>query len=207
MSGPFEAEAIPPAAAGEADITGLADSELAAQLEALLVVSDGPLALEVAVAATGVPEARAADALGRLERRYRDEGHGFRLRQTAGGWVLFAAPEHYDVIHRAVVDQQPARLSAAALETLAVVAYRQPVTRGQIAAIRGVGVDAVMRTLVSRGLVEERGSDPGTGALFYGTTTEFLDRLSIRSVAELPELAPYMPDIDAVHGLDESFSI
>lgn len=181
----------------------LSDAELAAQLEALLVVSDGPLLMSTLVQATGVDDARVGQALVGLRTQYDDQGRGFRLRDTAAGWALFAAPEHHDVVRRAVVDQQPARLSAAALETLAVVAYRQPVTRGQVAAIRGVGVDAVMRTLLTRGLVDEQGADSSTGAILYRTTTEFLNRLGIRSLDELPDLGPYMPDVESSHDSED----
>jgi segregation and condensation protein B len=181
----------------------LSDAELAAQLEALLVVSEGPLAVGTIVEATGVDEQRVDRTLARLDTQYRDDGRGFRIRRTATGWALYAAEEHHEVIRRAVVDQQPARLSAAALETLAVVAYRQPVTRGQVAAIRGVGVDAVMRTLLTRGLVDEQGADPSTGAILYRTTDEFLERLGIRSLVELPDLGPYMPDVESSHDSED----
>jgi segregation and condensation protein B len=181
----------------------LSDADVAAQLEALLVVSDGPLMVSTLVGAIGIDEVRIGHVLGGLAAQYVEQERGFRLRDTAAGWALFAAPEHHEVVRRAVVDQQPARLSAAALETLAVVAYRQPVTRGQVAAIRGVGVDAVMRTLLTRGLVDEQGADPSTGAILYRTTTEFLNRLGIRSIDDLPDLGPYMPDVESSHDVED----
>lgn len=196
-SGPVSAEPADGALSGaERDV--VTDAQLAAQLEALLVVTDGPLAVSTAAEATASSPERVSRALVRLRDEYHTDRRGFRVRQTAEGWALHAAPEHHDVVRRAVVDQQPSRLSAAALETLAVVAYRQPVTRGQVAAIRGVGVDAVMRTLLSRGLIDEQGADPSTGAILYRTSTEFLDRLGIRSLDELPDLGQYMPDIESI---------
>ncbi len=174
------------------------DPDLMAQLEALLVVSDVPVTAAVAGSATQVDLARIERVLAQLALRYAQEGRGFRLRETAAGWSLFAAPEHHEVVRRAVVDQQPGRLSAAALETLAVVAYRQPVSRAQVAAIRGVSVDAVMRTLLARGLIEERGVTTATGAILYGTTTEFLQRLGLTNLEELPDLAPHLPDVGSL---------
>jgi segregation and condensation protein B len=134
----------------------------------------------------------------------RDGGRprGFELRSAAGGWRIYSAPAYADVVGRFVLDGQSARLTQAALETLAVIAYRQPVTRGQVSAVRGVNVDSVVRTLTARGLVAEVGTDPSSGALLYATTGYFLERMGLSSLDELPPLAPYLPDIDALEGLD-----
>jgi segregation and condensation protein B len=117
---------------------------------------------------------------------------------VAGGWRLYTRDEYAPWVQRFVLDGQQARLTQAALETLAVVAYRQPVSRARVSAIRGVNVDGVMRTLVSRGLVEESGAEPETGAYLYRTTSYFLERLGLTSLEDLPDLAPHLPDLDAL---------
>ena len=129
---------------------------------------------------------------------------GFELRHAGEGWRIYSAPAYADVVGRFVLDGQSARLTQAALETLAVVAYRQPVTRGQVSAVRGVNVDGVMRTLTARGLVVEVGTEPTSGALLYGTTGYFLERMGLSSLDELPPLAPYLPEIDALEGVDDT---
>lgn len=123
---------------------------------------------------------------------------GFELREVAGGWRLYSSRLYADVVGRFVVDGQSSRLSQAALETLAVVAYRQPVTRGHVSQIRGVNVDSVMRTLASRGLVTEVGETGG--AVLYGTTTEFLERMGLSTLEDLPALAPFLPDLADIDG-------
>ena len=149
-------------------------AELRPSLEALLMVADQPL----------------------------DEaGRGFELRHVAGGWRVYSRAEYAPVIERFMLDGQTAKLTQAALETLAIVAYRQPVSRARVGAVRGVNVDAVMRTLVTRGLVEEAGTDPESGAVLYRTTTQFLQRLGLGSIDELPALAPFLPEVDALDEL------
>ena len=122
------------------------------------------------------------------------EGRGFDLREVAGGWRLYTREECAPVVERFLTDGQEVRLTQAALEALAVVAYRQPVSRAQVSAVRGVNCDAVLRTLTLRGLVEEQSTDPETGAILYRTTDYFLERLGLASLAGLPELAPFLPD-------------
>src|SRR3712207_775969 len=129
-----------------------------------------------------------------ISARYTAAGHGFDLRRAAGGWRLYTRPEYAAYVERFVLDGQSVRLTQAALETLAVVAYKQPVTRSRISAIRGVNCDGVMRTLATRGLIEECGTEPETGAYLYRTTTLFLEKLGLNSVDELPPLAPFLPD-------------
>src|SRR5204863_5603135 len=121
---------------------------------------------------------------------------GFELRRVAGGWRIYSRAEHAPVLERFVLDGQTSRLSQAALETLAIVAYRQPVSRARVSAVRGVNVDAVMRTLVTRGLVEEAGTEPESGAILYRTTSYFLERLGLASLDDLPDLAPFLPDLE-----------
>ena len=125
---------------------------------------------------------------------YTAEGRGFDLREVAGGWRLYTREQCAPVVERFLTDGHEVRLTQAALEALAVVAYRQPVSRARVSAVRGVNCDAVMRTLTLRGLVEEQSTDPETGAILYRTTGYFLERLGLASLADLPELAPFLPD-------------
>jgi len=126
--------------------------------------------------------------------RYDEAGRGFELREVAGGWRFYTRASCAAYVERFVLDGQQARLTQAALETLAVVAYRQPVSRARVSAVRGVNCDGVMRTLVLRGLIAEDGTDPDTGAILFGTTSYFLERLGLASLADLPPLAPFLPD-------------
>jgi segregation and condensation protein B len=132
--------------------------------------------------------------LSALADAYQAEGRGFDLREVAGGWRLYTREECAPVVERFLTDGQEVRLTQAALEALAVVAYRQPVSRARVSAVRGVNCDAVMRTLTLRGLIEEQSTDPETGAILYRTTDYFLERLGLASLADLPELAPFLPD-------------
>jgi segregation and condensation protein B len=157
---------------------------------------------EVALAsALGLPVDRVRHELAALVEDFDTAGRGFELRQVAGGWRIFSRAEYAPVVERFMLDGQTARLTQAALETLAIVAYRQPVSRARVGAVRGVNVDAVMRTLVTRGLVEEAGTDPESGALLYRTTQYFLHRIGLTSVDELPALAPFLPEVDALDEL------
>ncbi|WP_395298525.1 SMC-Scp complex subunit ScpB [Kitasatospora hibisci] len=144
------------------------------------------------------PRAEVAAALRELSAEYTAQGRGFDLRLVAGGWRFYSRAECAPAVERFVLDGQQARLTQAALETLAVVAYRQPVSRSRVSAVRGVNCDGVMRTLVQRGLVEEAGSEPETGAILYRTTNYFLERMGLRGLDELPELAPFLPEVDDV---------
>ena len=171
-------------------------AELRPSLEALLMVADEPLD-EIALAtATGYPTEEVVLALQGLATEYTEQGRGFELRNVGGGWRYYTREEYAAVVEGFVLDGQQARMSQAALETLAVVAYKQPVSRARVSAIRGVNVDGVMRTLLTRGLVEEAGQDHETGANLYRTTGYFLERIGVTSLDELPELAPYLPDMD-----------
>jgi segregation and condensation protein B len=179
---------------------------LPAALEAILMVSEASVPVERLAVAVERTTDEVVDALVGLVAEYRgDDGarpRGFELREGAGGWRIYSASAHGDVVGRFVLEGQSSRLSQAALETLAVVAYRQPVTRGQVSAVRGVNVDGVVRTLLARGLVAELGQDPSSGAVLFGTTGEFLDRMGWSSLAELPPLAPHLPGVEAVGALD-----
>jgi len=179
----------------------------AAALEAVLMVADEPVPAVQLATVLGVPTGQVEAILASLAAEYRGESgarpRGFELREAGGGWRVYSAPAHADVVGRFVLEGQAARLTQAALETLAVIAYRQPVTRGQVSAVRGVNVESVMRTLVTRGLVAEVGTEP-SGALLYGTTSYFMERMGMASLDELPPLAPYLPDLESMSGIDEA---
>lgn len=170
------------------------DATLTAPLEALLLMATEPLsALELAQAVE-VPVAEVTAALEMLARFYDDTGRGFELRHVGQGWRFYTRAEHADLIGRWVMEGQQAKLSQAALETLAVVAYLQPISRSRVSGIRGVNVDGVMRTLVTRGLVEEAGSSEETGAMLFRTSVVFLEKMGFTSLDDLPPIAPYLPE-------------
>jgi segregation and condensation protein B len=173
---------------------------LRAAVEAVLLVVDAPVS-EVALAqACECGPGQVLDVLQALADDYAAGERGLTLRQVSGGWRLFTNPACAEVVERFVRDGQHARLTQAALETLAVVAYRQPVSRSRVSAVRGVNVDGVIRTLLARGLVEEAGTETESGAVLYRTTSYFLDRLGLRGLDELPELAPFLPEIGSLEG-------
>ena len=174
----------------------VAVAELRPALEALLMVADQPLDVATLASAAGHPVSDVEAALEELAAEYTEQGRGFELRNVAGGWRFYTREEYAAVVEGFVLEGQQARLTQAALETLAVVAYKQPVSRARVSAIRGVNVDGVMRTLLTRGLVEEAGQDGEHGAMLYRTTGYFLERIGVTSLDELPELAPYLPDMD-----------
>ncbi|MER7892846.1 SMC-Scp complex subunit ScpB [Micromonospora sp. NPDC094482] len=172
----------------------LDDAKLRGALEAILLVVDEPVSeLTLAQVLEQQPE-RVGAMLDDISAGYTAARHGFELRRAAGGWRLYTRPEYASYVERFVLEGQSVRLTQAALETLAVVAYKQPVTRSRISAIRGVNCDGVIRTLVTRGLVEECGTEAESGAFLYRTTTLFLEKLGLNTVDELPPLAPFLPD-------------
>lgn len=173
-------------------------AELCAAIEAVLFVQDAPLS--VAALAAGLQQTTDAvtAAIERLQSGYADRRAGLELREVAGGVRLYTRAEQADVIEHFLQDGQRTRLSQAALETLAVIAYRQPVTRARVSAIRGVNVDGVVRTLLARGLIVEVGADPETGGGLFRTTDLFLERMGLTSLDELPSLAPLLPSVEGV---------
>ena len=173
---------------------GLDDRQLRAALEAILLVVDEPVSEATLADALSQPVDRVAGTLAALSAEYEAEGRGFDLRRAAGGWRYYTRAEQARHVERFVLDGQQTRLTQAALETLAVIAYKQPVTRSRVAAIRGVNCDGVIRTLLTRGLVEEAGTEPETGAHLYRTTSVFLEKLGLDSLDQLPPLAPFLPD-------------
>ena len=184
----------------------MSEYDLRAPIEAILMVISEPVTPEDLAAALGTEVADVEATLRALAREYLGEGsarvRGFELREVAGGWRIYSARAYADVVGRFVVGSSHVRLSQAALETLAVIAYRQPISRARIARIRGVNVDGVVRTLLARGLVEETGTTP-SGARLYGTTAEFLEKMGMTSLSELVPLAPYLPSADALDELEE----
>ncbi|WP_062134031.1 SMC-Scp complex subunit ScpB [Demequina aestuarii] len=169
-------------------------------IEAILMVVDEPVDAADLAAAVDKPLDQVMAVLHELRDEYADPAapRGFELREVDGRWRIYSSRLYADAVGTFIVEGQSARLSQAALETLAVVAYRQPVTRGQISQVRGVSVDSVMKTLSARSLVTEVGEVGG--AVQYGTTTEFLERLGLASLDDLPELAPYLPDLADIDG-------
>ncbi|MGH3315745.1 MAG: SMC-Scp complex subunit ScpB [Nocardioidaceae bacterium] len=187
-----------PLTADEPEGDAVSSLPLQPALEAVLMIADAPLDHVTLAQAVGRPPQEVAEALHRLAHDYTEQGRGFDLREIGGGWRFYTRDDYAPVVEKFVVDGQQARLTQAALETLAVVAYRQPVSRGRVSAIRGVNVDGVMRTLVTRGLVEEAGSDDETGAVLYRTTSYFLERMGLSSLDGLPDLAPLLPEMSEV---------
>src|SRR5580693_9331948 len=167
---------------------------LRASLEAILLVADEPVPTVVLAQVLEHPRNEVTAALAELAEEYTAAGRGFDLREIAGGWRFYTREDCAALVERFVTDGQEVRLTQAVLETLAVVAYRQPVSRARVSAVRGVNCDGVMRTLTLRGLVEEAGTDPETTAILYRTTSYFLERLGLASLEDLPDLAPFLPD-------------
>jgi segregation and condensation protein B len=194
-------EPEPEAEPEQLEIAVLEPEELRGGLEALLFVMDDPVDPETLAAALRCPESQVRTGLVELAASYDERRSGITLRRVGEGWRLYTREVHADVVERYLGDGARSKLTQAALETLAVIAYRQPVTRARISAIRGVGVDGVMRTLLARGLVQEVGTDPDSGGGLYATTELFLERLGLTGLDELPELAPLLPETSAV--LDE----
>lgn len=184
----------------------LEDSELGSVLEALLLVVDTPVTVEQLAAATEQPAYRVGAKLAMMADELKARDSGIDLREAGGGWRMYTRARFAPYVERLLLDGARSKLTRAALETLAVVAYRQPVTRARVSAVRGVNVDAVIRTLLARGLVTEAGVDPDSGAVTFATTELFLERLGLTSLADLPDIAPLLPDVDVIDDLSETLS-
>ncbi|HET8594028.1 MAG TPA: SMC-Scp complex subunit ScpB [Intrasporangium sp.] len=174
-----------------------------AALEAVLMVVDDPVSEEALASALELSVEDVHEHLVALEEDYVADQRGFTLRNVAGGWRMYSRSEFAPVVERFVLDGQQAKLTHASLETLAVIAYRQPVSRARVSAVRGVSVDGVVRTLLTRGLIEEVEDTGESGATLYRTTPYFLQRMGLGSLDELPALAPYLPDADVIDELIE----
>ena len=175
--------------------TELGATSQSAAIEALLLIADEPMSAEDLGVALQRPVDEITETVEALQSGYATAGRGFTIRRESGGWRFVTSADCSELVSRYIKDGQSARLSQAALETLAVVAYRQPVSRTRVSAIRAVNVDGVMKTLVTRGLVTEVGHDAESGAVLYATTEYFLQRLGISSLDELPPVADYLPDL------------
>ena len=186
------------------EVTDLDDGDLTRVLEALLLVVDSPVTPEALASATGQPMNRVTETLRRMAAELAERDSGIDLRETGGGWRMYTRARFAPYVERLLLDGARSKLTRAALETLAVVAYRQPVTRARVSAVRGVNVDAVIRTLVARGLITEAGADPDSGATTFATTELFLERLGLPSLADLPDIAPLLPDVDVIDDLSET---
>lgn len=192
---------------GEARTVSMTDvgRDLDREVEAILMVADEPQSLVALASALDVPLAAVKSAVQGLVADYNgDSGgpqRGFELREVGGGWRLYVREAYDEAVAKLIQDQVPAKLSQAALETLAVIAYKQPVTRGHVSAIRAVNVDTVIRTLLGRGLIRESHTDPETGAIFYETTPMLLQELGIESLDQLPPLSPLLDD--GAEGFDD----
>jgi segregation and condensation protein B len=195
-----EAEIVEEAATlPEVAVSPIDPERLVAAVEAILFVVESPVSVTALATAVQQPTDAVKEALERLRAAYDERGAGIELRDVAGGVRLYTRAELADVVEQFLQEGQRSRLTQAALETLAVIAYRQPVTRARISAIRGVNVDGVVRTLLARGLIVEVGSDPETGGGLFRTTELFLEKMGLTSLEELPSLAPLLPDVE---GLD-----
>ena len=177
---------------------------LRAGLEAVLLVTDEPVPAVTLAQVTERPTEEVEEVLHSLAQEYVEQDRGFELRQVAGGWRLYTRADCAPYIERFVLDGQSARLTQAALETLAVIAYRQPVTRSRVSAVRGVNVDGVVRTLLARGLITESGQDEDSGGILYRTTPLLLERLGLQSLDELPSLAPLLPELEELDSAQPS---
>ena len=189
---------------GVAEPPAMDDAELRAVLEALLLVVDTPVPLDALASATDQPGYRVAAALQAMAADLAARDSGIDLREAGGGWRMYTRARYAPYVERLLLDGARTKLTRAALETLAVVAYRQPVTRARVSAVRGVNVDAVIRTLVARGLITEAGVDPDSGAVTFATTELFLERLGLSSLTDLPDIAPLLPDVDVIDDITQT---
>ncbi len=179
----------------------LSERELRGAVEAILMITDAPISLLAIAAALETPVNLVRTVVQQLQADYNGENgtsqRGFELREVGGGWRIFVRQDFDWAVRMFVANESPSKLSQAALETLAVIAYKQPVSRGQVASIRAVNVDSVVKTLLSRGLITELFTDSETGAINYGTTSLMLELLGINSLDDLPMISPYLPDADS----------
>lgn len=195
---PAEGTEAAPAEEPEDGLPALGDEELECALEALLLVVDSPVEEEALAIAVGTTRMRVAEHLRLMSDRFTDHDRGIDLRRAGDGWRFYTRDRYAPYVEKLLLDGQRAKLTRAALETLAVIAYRQPVTRARVAAVRGVNCDGVIRTLLARGLVEETGTDLETGGFLYRTTELFLERLGLSSLDDLPPIAPLLPEVDSI---------
>lgn len=189
------------------NLESLAENSLKGALEALLLVSSDPVSASQLSAVLDVAPGEVASLLAELKIEYEEANRGFQLREVAGGWRLFTHPAFHEQVEAFVLSWDTQKLSQAALETLAVIAYHQPVTREMVKGIRGVNSDGVISSLVDKGLIREMGRDPQRGqAIIYGTTNAFLEKFGLRSTRDLPDLEQFAPDEQARQFIRERLS-
>ncbi len=177
------------------ELEALDSSSLKGALEAMLLVSSDPVSAPALASILSITPGECASLLAELQVEYQEKNRGIQLREVAGGWRLFTHPAFHEQVESLVLSWDTQRLSQAALETLAVIAYHQPVTREMVKGIRGVNSDGVISSLVDKGLVRELGRDPQHGqAIIYGTTSAFLEKFGLRSTKDLPDLEQFAPD-------------
>jgi segregation and condensation protein B len=182
--------------------------EIARALEAIVLVADSPVESQLLAQIVELSVDEVEAVLTELAQGYAAQERGFQLVRVAGGWRYQTVPEMAPYVERFVLEGQSAKLSAAALETLAIIAYKQPISRAQIAAIRGVSVDGVVRTLEQRGYIGEVARDPGPGqAVLFGTTPAFLEKMGLDSLAQLPAIAEFVPGADVVEALEHGLRV
>ncbi len=189
------------------EVVSIGAPSLKSAIEAILLVVDTPVTSLTIAQVTNTPEVEVIKSLKKLQKEFDEREGGITLREVAGGWRFYTNEHSAEVVERFLKDGLTARLTQASLETLAVIAYKQPVSRGRIAAIRGVNVDGVVRTLLNRGLIEESGAETDSQAVLYKTTPYFLERLGIASLEELPPVADYLPNMAALDAIiDENLN-
>jgi segregation and condensation protein B len=187
---------------------GTIDAETVRALEAVILVASEPVAVEMLAQILEISTDSVENVCASLAAAYEDAGHGFQLVQVAGGYRFQSHPDTAAYVERFILDGQRARLSGAALETLAIVAYKQPISRAQIASIRGVDPDGVLRTLQGRGYIDQVGRDPGPGqAVLWGTTPAFLEKLGLNSVSDLPPIVEFLPGPEVVEALETGLRV
>lgn len=184
----------------------LDEDELRSALEAILLVVDSPVGVDALSSAIGEPATRIESTVIAMAAELSERNSGIDLRYAGDGWRFYTRQEFAPYVEKLLLDGARSKLTRAALETLAVIAYRQPVTRSRVSAVRGVNVDGVMRTLLARGLISEAGNDPDGGGILYATTELFLERLGLASLGDLPDIAPLLPDVDVIDDIGDELA-
>lgn len=183
------------------------NAQYLAAIEAIIMVASEPVALETLAQTIALSEHEVSIMIAHIQQDYRGykagRERGFELQELGGGWRIYSNSKYADIVSKFIVEGQSAKLTTAALETLAVIAYRGPVSRGKISAIRGVSSDSVIRTLITRGIIAQSGNDPDSGAILYVTTSYFLEKIGLKSLSDIPDLAPYIPNNDLIDEIEQ----